>query len=74
MPVYRFITHNGGDHSVELDCRDDKAARLEGRQAFADAAHDALVDADVSEMTMTVEVQGRVIYRSKFCVEGGDVN
>lgn len=75
MPAYRFITHNGGDHAVEIECPDDKSARREARQAIAEAAHDALVDTDQIEMTMTVEAaSGKVIYRGRFSVDAGDVN
>ncbi len=66
MPAYRFTTHNRGDHAVEIECWDDKAARREARKAFAEAAHDALVDEDDFEMTMTVEANGRMIYRARF--------
>lgn len=74
MPLYRFITSNTDDHAIELECPDDKAARQEARKAFAEAAHDALVDADASEMTMTVETQGRVIFRARFSFAASEVN
>lgn len=74
MPSYRFIMHNGGDHAVEIECPNDKAARMEARMAFAEAAHDTLLDAENFEMTMTVEEQGRVIYRGRFVFDAGDVN
>jgi len=74
MPRYRFITNNGGDHAVEIECQDDKVARQEARKAFAEAAHDAMVDADDFEMTMTVEAKGKVIYRARFSFDAGDVN
>ncbi|MGO4405685.1 hypothetical protein AB4Z10_15660 [Bosea sp. RAF48] len=74
MPRYRFITRNGGDHAVEIECPNDKAARIEARKAFAEAAHDALVDSDQIEMTMTVDEGGRVIFRGLFSFAAMDVN
>lgn len=74
MPQYRFITRNGGDHAVEIDCPDDKAARREARKAFAEAAHDALIDEDTFEMTIIVENNGRVVYRGRSSFDVGDVN
>ncbi|WP_377840221.1 DUF6894 family protein [Bosea sp. UC22_33] len=74
MPLYRFITSNTGDHAVEIECPDDKAARQEARKALAEAAHDALVDADASEMSMTVETEGRVIYQARFSFAASEVN
>ncbi len=74
MPAYRFITHNSGDHAVEIECQDDKAARKEARKAFAEAAHDALVDEENFEMSMTVETKGKVIYRARFSFDASDVN
>lgn len=65
MPNYRFVTNNGGAHQVEVELPDDGAARKEAREAFADAARDALVDSDSLEMTMNVETEGRVIYRAR---------
>ncbi|WP_156407076.1 DUF6894 family protein [Bosea sp. Root670] len=74
MPLYRFITNNGGSHHVDLDLPSDLAARREARKAFAEAAHDALTDSDRCEMTMLVERDERVIYRGRISFDSGDVN
>ncbi|MGO4175884.1 DUF6894 family protein [Bosea sp. TAF32] len=73
MPMYRFITNNGGSHFVDLDFPDDKAARQEARAAFAEAAHDALTETDNCEMTMLVQAGDRTIYRGRISFESGDV-
>lgn len=73
MPLYRFITENGGSHHVDLDLPDDASARREGRKAFAEAAHDALTEGDHCEMAMQVQRDQRIIYRGRIACDSGDV-
>lgn len=73
MPLYRFITENGGSHYVDLDLPNDASARAEGRKAFAEAAHDALSEGDRCEMTMQVQQAERIIYRGHISFESRDL-
>jgi hypothetical protein len=72
MPKYRFVTTNGGAHRVDLEFPDDIAARNEAKTAFAEAAHDALIECDKLEMTMDVETNGRTIYHAHIAFEFGN--
>ena len=73
MPVYRFITDDGGPHYVDLELPNDAAARSEGRKAFAEAAHDALADGDHCEITMEVMQAERIIYRGHIAFDSRDI-
>lgn len=74
MPLYRFITDNGGSHYVDLDLPDDASARREGRKAFAESAHDALTDSESCEITMQVLEAQRIIYRGHISFESRDIS
>lgn len=73
MPRYRFITDNGESHYVDLDLPDDKTARMEGRKAFSEAAHDALADGDKGELTFQVQQAERIIYRGHIAFQSADL-
>lgn len=74
MPTYRFITDNGGSHFVDLELPNDKSARVEGRRAFSEAAHDALTDGDQGEMIFQVQQAERIIYRGHISFQSADID
>lgn len=74
MPIYRFLTDNGGSHYVDLDLPDDKSARAEGRKAFSEAAHDALAEGDQGELTFQVQQADRIIYRGHIAFQSDDIH
>ncbi|WP_156407141.1 hypothetical protein [Bosea sp. Root670] len=74
MPNYRFTTDNGGSQYVDLDLPNDMSARVEGRRAFSEAAHDGLADGGRGELTFQVQQAKRIVYRGHIAFQSTDLD